>query len=179
MHAENTMIKVGRVLKTFGKNGQLRCQIQEEFDSLFKKGSFIWLEVDGLNVPFLITHFIRQHKPLIRFANVTTEYEANLLSGSWIYLNRDDYKKRDWPQMDTPELEYAIIDGYRVYFSNDARVGVINQIRQYPGQEMAFVILDGMQEKEILVPLVDEFILSINHSEKTIEFAVPEGFFAL
>jgi len=161
MYARSAMVKAGRILKTFGKNGQLRCHLQGEFDSLFKKGNFIWLEIEGLKVPFLITHFIRQHKPLIRLADIETEYQANLLSGSWIYLSRDDFPNGNWPVVETTELEYAHVNGYRVYFLNSTRIGVIIQIQQFPGQEMAFVKLDGVEKKEILIPLIDEFITGI------------------
>jgi ribosomal 30S subunit maturation factor RimM len=52
-------------------------------------------------------------------------------------------------------------------------------VQAYPGQEMAFIILDDDPEKEFLVPLVDEFILSINEPVRSITFAVPDGLLAL
>ena len=179
MLSEDLMVKAGRILKTFGRNGQLRCQIQDEFEGLFKKGNFIWLEVDGLKVPFLITQFVRQHKPLICFANIETEHQATLISGSWIYLKRSDFRTSEWPVIEAETLTYATVEGYRVYFSGNNKSGIITQVQQYPGQEMAFVKLDGNEENELLIPLVEEFIVTINDSHKSIEFAVPEGFFEL
>lgn len=167
-----TRVKVGRILKTFGRDGQLRCQIHDDFMQILRKGKFIWIEIDGLEVPLEIVSLSRQHKPLIRFRGVDTEYQANLLSGNWVYIRKEDYGKEEWPVVETEETIYDFLKNFQVNFANHNLKGVIANIQQYPGQIMAFIKID---EKELLVPLVEEFIVDIDENEKTINLTLPEG----
>lgn len=168
-------IKIGRVLKTFGKDGQLRCQFQSEYIPLVKKGVFLWLEIDGLMVPFQVNKFIRQHKPLIYFEDINSEYLAGQLSGNWIYIKREDFPGNVWLESDSDTMEYSFLEGFEVLIYPRQLKGKIIRVEQYPGQEMAFVEI-AEESRELMVPLVEEFISDINEMTRTVEFKLPDGF---
>ncbi|MCB0687643.1 MAG: hypothetical protein KDC53_14005 [Saprospiraceae bacterium] len=169
--------KIGRLLKTFGTHGQLRCQIQDDFLSLLKKDRYIWAAVDGLPVPLQIEEISKQHKPLIRIKDIRTERQASILSGSWIYLIKEDVPKSLWPEREGDDLMFSYLRGYQVKFLNSDLTGTVNDIRQYPGQEMAFIALTD--EREIMLPLVEEFIVKVDEDLRHIQVQVPDGFLDL
>lgn len=175
----SSFVKVGRILKTFGVNGQLRCQINDQFTGLLKKGRYVWVEIDGLLVPLLVDKFIQQHKPLITFIDINDERQANTVSGHWLFLKKEDFKNISWPAGPKEGPEFEFLKGFQAIFSQHGLRGKVIDVLAYPGQEMAFIILDDDPEKEFLVPLVDEFILSINEPVRSITFAVPDGLLAL
>ncbi|MBK8506410.1 MAG: hypothetical protein IPL46_31950 [Saprospiraceae bacterium] len=177
--AEGSLIKVGRILKSFGVNGQLRCQINEQFVGLLKKEKYVWVDIDGLMVPLLINKFIPQHKPLITFIDINDERQANLISGHWVYLKKEDYQNISWPAGHKEGPEFEFLKGFLAIFSQHGLQGKVIDVLEYPGQEMAFIVLNDLPEKEFLVPLVDEFILAINEQDRSITFAVPDGLLAL
>ncbi len=168
-------VKVGRLLKTFGIDGQLRCQIDDRFIKLIKKNRYVWVEMDGLMVPLLVSKFVAQYKPLIYFADVSNERHAKILSGHWIFLNREDYPNEPWPAIKPEGTVYHFLIDFSVNFASHQTTGTITKIVQYPAQEIAFVQLTDPVEKELLVPLVEEFIMEIDEKKRIIYFNVPDG----
>lgn len=168
-------VKVGRLLKTFGIDGQLRCQIDDRFVKLIRKDRYVWVEIDGLMVPFLVSKFVAQHKPLIYFTDVKNERDAKILSGHWLFLNKEDYPREPWPSIKPEGTLYTFLLDFSVNFISHQTKGTIIKIVQYPGQEMAFIQLTDPVEKELLVPLVEEFIVEIDENKRIIYLKVPDG----
>lgn len=172
-------VKIGRLLKTFGTEGQLRCHIQERFLPLIRKDVFLWIELDGLLVPFQISKYISQNKALIYFKDVHSEYMANQLSGNWIYVKPIDFPGHQLTEEAPGQVEYSYLEGYEVRISGNRMTGKVTSIQDYPGQEMAFVDFGIEDTEDVLIPLVEEFISRIDKQAKFIEFDLPQGFFDL
>ncbi len=172
-------IKAGRLLKTFGTDGDLRCQIDDRFIDLIRKGKYVWVEIDGLMVPFEVTKFLVRHKPLIGLADVRDDRQASLLSGHWLYLRPADYSGEKWPEGVEDQVPFGFLIDFTVHFTNHPFLGTITKVVQYPGQEIAFVQIRDMPGKEFMIPLVDEFIAGINEEERVITLEVPNGLLEL
>lgn len=172
---ETDLIKIGRVLKTFGTSGDLRCQLGNGFERILKKDRFVFVKIEGLMVPFFIRKMEYHHKPLVAFADVNTEEQAQQLSSQWMYINPKDYPDNLF-QADAGEvLQFSFLQGYQVYIKDKDLSGQVVSVAQYPSQEMAFVAMQKLADKEVMIPLVDEFILEIDEIKKTILFELPEG----
>jgi len=78
------------------------------------------------------------------------------------------------------EFEETLI--YQKYVSFEisdktlGEIGVIEEIIEYPQQEMAAVTY---KDKEVLIPLNDQLIVKIDLDGKRIEMDLPEGLLAL
>lgn len=172
---QSDFIKIGRVLKTFGTNGDLRCQLGEGFERLLKKDRFVFVKIDGLMVPFFIRKMEYHHKPLIAFADVTNEEQAHQLSSQWMFINPKDYPDDLIEKTVDESLQFAFLPGYKIFIENKDLSGEVVSVAQYPGQEMAFVTISNLADKEIMIPLVNEFILEIDEIKKSIVFELPDG----
>lgn len=53
--AEDTLLPVGRIVKSYGTEGEVMIAFQENIADLLKKNEPVWLFYDGLPVPFYIT----------------------------------------------------------------------------------------------------------------------------
>ena len=52
--AEDTLLPVGRIIKSYGTEGEVMAAFQEGIADLLKKDEPVWLFYDGLPVPFYI-----------------------------------------------------------------------------------------------------------------------------
>jgi 16S rRNA processing protein RimM len=62
--------------------------------------------------------------------------------------------------------------GYNVIDNNANHIGMIDSIINYNQNHLLRIFQD---KKEILVPWVEDIIISINHKKKEVRISVPEG----
>jgi 16S rRNA processing protein RimM len=67
---------------------------------------------------------------------------------------------------------YDEIIGYTVMDENDQALGVINDILESPEQDLVQIFRD---EKEILIPLVEDFIMGLDADKKILFMELPDG----
>lgn len=53
-------------------------------------------------------------------------------------------------------------------------IWLVSRIEEMPGQMMLEVAATG-QDRTILIPLVDEFVVGVDEDERVIDVAVPSG----
>jgi len=172
---EEDFQKIGRVLKTFGADGQLRCQVAHEYRGLLLKDRFVWVQIDGIKVPFQIDRIQSKNKPLIVFADVDSEKKALHLTNSTIFVKTGDYDDLDLGISDNGmSAHFAGLIGYQAVIEGLERRATIEDVQIFPGQEMAFLNFTGVEEPT-LVPLVPEFIVKIDDESRSVIFRLPEG----
>lgn len=76
------------------------------------------------------------------------------------------------PKLDGKKFYFHEIIGYSVHDTTKGPIGVISEVLDYPHQQL-FSIKHNF--KEILIPIVDEFIIDVNRNKKTIVISAPEG----
>ncbi|MGE9616247.1 MAG: hypothetical protein ACQPRJ_01515 [Solitalea-like symbiont of Acarus siro] len=64
------------------------------------------------------------------------------------------------------------LDGFSIIDNNIGVIGVVESILRYPQQNLASLSYNG---KNILIPLVPDLIVKIDHNKKNIIMALPEG----
>jgi 16S rRNA processing protein RimM len=103
----------------------------------------------------------------IKLDIVDNEDKANQLLKSKVYL----------PMKDLPPLE-----GNKFYFHEvidfnviDQAIGDLGNIFEINDQTSQPILIVKKNDKKIMIPLVDEFIVELNKKEKKIIFNLPEG----
>jgi ribosomal 30S subunit maturation factor RimM len=156
----------GKVLKTFGANGELLVKIEKPHKT--EEPAFI--VIDGTRVPFYFKTFeTRGAKAIVVFDNMESEMLAAELVGKELF---DD---SNTPASDTPDNEWAQIAGFTV---NDAKRGVLGQVlkvHDYPGNPCAEIVNPDGQI--LMLPL--NGILDLNLRRKTILTDIPDGLIEL
>ena len=144
---------------------------------LLKKDAFVFIEIEGLKVPFQIRKLEHHHKPLIAFADVHTEPHAQALSSQWMFVIPEDFPGAKISPAQPVEMHYGFLVGFQVTLKAYDKIGTVLRVEPYPGQEMAFVRFDS--EDEIMIPLVENLIHDLKVEQKRICFDLPKGMLTL
>lgn len=167
------LIRAGQVFKPHGLKGELSFGLSNStLDS--DKNFFIFLLVDGIPVPFYVTsvRMKTDETGLIMLDGVETEEHARELAGSDLYLHRNQIAASD----DDDEMAVEMLVGYTLIEEQAGKVGIISSV-DTTTENTLFVIETA--DDEILIPVVEDYILSIDQERKIIEMSLPEGLLSL
>lgn len=107
---------------------------------------------------------------MVKFEDVSAE-EAVKLVNKDIYLPLESL-----PELDEDGFYYHEIIGYKVIDSRKGEIGQIKNVNDSGVQDLFEVDFNG---REILIPIVDDWILEVNKDQKFIRLQTPEGLIEL
>jgi 16S rRNA processing protein RimM len=157
----------GNILKTFGTSGELIVKLDSQALSKINLKEPVFIIIDGLPVPFYFKTFDEQHsnRALVIFENIETEKLAKQLVGMQILL---PYKK----QIADKDFNLNHFSGFEATDATDGKIGIITEFLDFPNNP-CFRIMNN--DKEIFVPVNEDFIESVDEKSKTINFNLPAG----
>ncbi len=164
-------IHIGKMLKAHGLDGELKADIQNEYLEDFLKASVIFIEQQGQPVPYFVEE-VRGGQLLVKLEGVVSRTQAQALAKKKVSLREDDILTEDEREMEVEQLEYEECKGFMIVDVSEGELGLIQDILDYPQQEMAVIEKGG---KEILIPLIDAFVKEVNKEGKKIIIELPEG----
>jgi 16S rRNA processing protein RimM len=157
-------ILVGRIAGVFGVRGELKCDPTSAGRTLFSPGESLRLQLaDGSSQNVRLVS-VREHKNrlLIRLPGIESADEAQRCAGATFYAQRGrivlgpgEYLDRD-------------LAGCVLYDVSGKRLGTVTGVDHYPSSDM--LVVEGK-----LVPMVSQFIASIDVGAKRIVVELPEG----
>ncbi|MBN1198153.1 MAG: 16S rRNA processing protein RimM, partial [Bacteroidales bacterium] len=103
--------------------------------------------------------------------DVTTADHADVFSGKELFLPLSNL-----PPLDGNRFYFHEIEGFQVIDEGFGELGHIESILELP-QQALFQI--RYQKKEILIPVVDEVIVKVDRSNRTLRIHAPEGLIEL
>jgi 16S rRNA processing protein RimM len=172
MSAE-TLISVGKVLKTFGNKGDLTLRLHRREIPLPDHLPHLFLSLDGENVPFFVLSFEikSDDTAIIRLEDMNDPESAAPLRGAEVLL------PRQWLP-EAPEDEYYSheIIGFSVVDDTFGEIGLVTELMELP-QQFLLRVMQG--EKEILIPAVSGIIRKVDKKKRTIRINAPEGLIAM
>ncbi len=169
----NTYQQIGYTKKTHGTKGALRVQIEDQYLEDFSLSEVLFLEINGKKVPYFVEDRAIIGDLLVYFEEIETREQASSLTGKTIFLAEKDILQVEERQFEISEdLEYAFLKGYQISLEDNKVLGKIDEVIEFPQQEMAFLQYEG---KEIMIPLNDHFIHSIDKEKKILIVQLPEG----
>lgn len=151
------MLPIAKILKSYGTDGAvlvgLRGTVLEEIN--FKEP--VYIEFDGLPVPFFILDAEpKGGKVILHLNDVTSEKDAEEIVGRDICLDAD-------AQAD--DVEDFI--GWTVYDRN-RKLGQVDGIEPIPGNLCLYI-------GELMIPLHEDFILDADPKSRVLRLSLPEG----
>lgn len=109
---------------------------------------------------------------LLHFAEVRDIETAQMLVGCRCLARRAELRERCAEDGAEPE-SFALLAGWTVADEAAGRVGVVLRVEERPAQSLLVVGRDDGEE--VLVPLVEEFIVGIDERRELVELRCPEG----
>jgi len=160
---------LGKIAKKFSFKGEVLAYLDTDEPELYENLESVFVECNKHLVPFFIetSSFHKNDFLRIRFEDVTTEEEAEALLGNHLYLPLSML-----PKLSGKKFYFHEVIGFEV---EDQRLGVVGKIQSVNDStaQPLFEVLNG--GVEILIPMIDHFLVQIDRENKKVVMNLPEG----
>ena len=160
---------LGKIAKKFSFKGEVLIYLDTDEPELYENMESVFVEFNKNLVPFFIENsslhkndFLR-----VRFEDVDSEAEADKIIGLAIYLPLSML-----PKLSGNKFYFHEVIGFEI---EDKRLGVFGKIISIndSSSQPLFEVVNG--SVEILVPMIDQFLLKIDRENKKVIMDLPEG----
>jgi len=159
--------QLGKITKPFGYKGQVVFFLDVDTPDDYAGLDAVFVEVKGSLVPYFIKEIkIGGNKATVTFDEISAE-EAQSLVGCNLFLPLDVL-----PKLDGNRFYYHEVIGWKVIDNEKGDIGTIASVIDYPAQAL-FQIMKN--DKEILIPIIDQVIKRVDREEKTMYIEAPNG----
>jgi 16S rRNA processing protein RimM len=164
---------LGYTSKVHGKQGELVIKLDVDFPEEYKTLESVLIQLnktDNSLIPFFISNSQIQNKNELRIKidDINAIPEAKALVGKEVYLPLNTL-----PKLTGNKFYYHEVINFKVTDTNLGEIGNITKILDYPTQ--AIFEITNPQGKEILIPIIDEVIVTVDRENKNVTVTTPEG----
>jgi 16S rRNA processing protein RimM len=163
---------IGKLHKPHGIGGEISFGFTSDvFD---RTESPYWvLEMDGILVPFFVEsyRFKSQETVLVKLEGVDSEVQARALSGKDVY-----YPVRFSDSEEATEESWNFYIGFNVFEQKEGYLGVLTEVDD---STMNVLFKIEKEDREILMPVAEEFFTEIDTEKREMHVSLPEGLLEL
>lgn len=161
---------IGIVTKPKGLKGSLKVVL---YDSLYIKHlqntKVLFFQEEGVMIPRFISNIANSNNVVtICFEDIDSRGQAKELINKELFVPKDELSK----SIGTKHCKGLDLLGYMVIDTKLGKIGTIEEVLRYPSQDLASLSYKG---KSILIPLVNDFILSVNSLDRCVIMELPVG----
>jgi 16S rRNA processing protein RimM len=165
-------IKIGYFARPHGIKGEL--SLVTDYD-LFEDvdDPYVICEMDGIMVPFFVESYRNKSRAviLVKLEDVDSETTAKT------FVNREVfYPVTHWKESLADDSSWKHLTGYMLSDKEQGELGVITYVDDTTINTLFTVDYHG---KELLLPVADELVDSIDHKGRRIVMVLPEGIMEL
>ena len=162
---------LGIIRKPSGTKGELLLEAEGSIPEDFEKWESIFIEIDGLLVPFFIEDFsFRSNKTIqLKLEDISNREEAEHYTSFSVFS--------PLPCNPSEKEQSFDLKGFEVYDQDDKIVGVIDFVEEIPGNPLLHV--RNAREQIVLIPFHTDMVLDFNNEDKKIRISIPDGLFDL
>ncbi len=159
----------GRIIKKHGFKGDLKLRLDVDYPEEYSELESVLVETKTGLVPFFFDTYILEDKGFVRahLEGVDTEEAADRVVGSELYLPLNIL-----PDLEGTDFYYHEVVGFEVLDEVFGSVGTITELREGNAQDLLVIDRKG---KEVLIPVIDEWIIALNREAKQMTVRTPEG----
>ena len=161
-------ILLGKISRVNGYDGSVSIKLGRYFWDNIQEMDSVFLEINGKPVPFFISssEYTGGEILKLKFDGYEAYEKMSEFTGCSVFLTSVKEEKV------SSDNQVSIL-GYKVLMQNRKLIGTIKEVIQRPGQDLLKII--STEQKEILIPFHEDFILNVNSKKKTIRVELPEG----
>lgn len=160
---------LGKIAKKFSFKGEVLIYLDTDEPEMYEDLESVFVEFNKNLVPFFIENS-QLHKGdflKVRFEDVDSEEEADKLLNCEVYLPLTML-----PPLEGNKFYFHEVIGFDVVDARLGNIGKIVAINDSAAQPLFEIDKEGT---EILVPMIDNFIVEVSREKKTIFLDTPEG----
>jgi 16S rRNA processing protein RimM len=160
---------LGKITKPHGLKGEVTVWLDVDNPDDYEGLDAVFLEIKNELVPFIISDIqIRGKKSIAKFEDINKIEQTESIVGAELYLPLTSL-----PKLSGKKFYYHEVIGFEIFDNNlQKSIGILKAIYESSGQDLFGIDANGI---EILVPIVDEFIVSVDRTIKRIEIKAPDG----
>ena len=162
-------VPIGDITKTHGLKGEVKLRPSVTDPSLVQGTPRVRIVGDQIEPSETVLEKVRGQggRWIVKFKDCKTIEEAQVLVGRSLEICRKDFQP-------LPEGEYYWfeIEGLQVFDEEGRYYGTVNEII-VTGSNDVYVVRDG--DKELLLPMIDSVVKSIDLKENKLIFHIIEG----
>ena len=147
------LVPLGKIIKPHGVKGELKVFLYNDRSSTLKEGLYIWFKLDEKFVKYSVNNLrgITKKSQILKIKEVDTFDKAMIISKKEFFVSRNDFEELD-------ENSFYLNDliGCDVFDEKNQSLGKILDVLNFPAND---VLLISYEDKEIMVPFVEDFIL--------------------
>lgn len=159
---------LGKITRKHGLQGNVFLKLDTDQPEMYNKLDTIFLDVNGLLVPFFVAkqQWNKSDTLLISFKN-STEALVEQSIGKDVYLPLSTL-----PVLTGNKFYYHEVVGFQILDEEGKNCGIIESVNDQTAQHYFILTLDG---KEVIIPIIRDWILEVNRDEKFLKMNLPEG----
>ncbi|MEI6457138.1 MAG: ribosome maturation factor RimM [bacterium] len=160
---------LGKILKPHGNKGHLLVHLDVGNPGDYENIRSVYVDLDGERIPYLaeVLEIRNNGNAILRFEDITTIGEAEPLTGKKLYL-----PVAVLPVLDENQFYFHEVTGFTVIDKTLGAIGIVGSVIEMQYQSLLQV---KHQDREILIPLVDEIVKTIDRETRTILIEAPDG----
>jgi 16S rRNA processing protein RimM len=160
---------LGKIAKKFSFKGEVLIYLDTDEPEMYEDLESVFVEFNKNLIPFFIENsslhkndFLR-----VRFEDISDEEAADGLIGREVFL-----PLKMLPKLEGNKFYFHEVIGFEI---EDKRLGVFGKIVAIndSSAQPLFEVLNG--EVEILIPMIDQFLVKIDRDNKKVIMDLPEG----
>ena len=155
-------IHAGYISKQHGLRGNLLISILPDYSIKIKNTNFLYIEMESSKIPFEIEKitFSKNQTYLIVLKNYNSREKTNQFLNKKIFIDKKNIKSNNENLLEL--IDYKIV-------KNGIEVGFVKNFL-IKEQTILFCHIDN---KEVYIPYVDNFIKKIDHKKKKLYVNIP------
>ena len=167
-------VKVGYVQKPHGINGELVIRFQEEYYETLEEYPTLFLEIDQLLVPFFIAEeglrFKSSESVITKLEWIDSDAKAKSLCGFSVFVKQEDVLELE------DEMSTNALVGFQLFGEEQGLIGEVTRVHDCAGNLLLEVEYQG---REVLIPINEDLIVSVDEDLRQIELRIADGLFDL
>jgi 16S rRNA processing protein RimM len=165
----NCNILLGRITKVSGYEGAVTVKLEKIFTENIPLMESVFLEIDGRPVPFFVsaTEYSGAGSLKLEFEGCHSASQVSEFAGCRVFLTSTPLSSGN----ETEEINR--LKGYRVFYGDNNFLGSVKEIIPNPGQWLFSI--SSPENKEILIPFHEHFIVSIDNDMLIVVMDLPDG----
>jgi 16S rRNA processing protein RimM len=160
---------IGHISRKHGYKGDLLIKLDVDNPIRYKNLESVFVEIKGKLVPFFLSYCKLNQKGFlhVHFEGVDNDSMATKLCKSGLYLPLSFL-----PPLSGNKFYYHEIEGYKVFDNRYGELGIVNNVVNQKIQPLFSIDNSGV---EILVPINDEILVSLDREKKELLLDCPQG----
>lgn len=159
---------VGKLTKTHGLKGEMAIWLDVDYPEEYEDLESILVEMKGELIPYFVEEIqIRANKSIIKFEDVDSIEAAQKLINCELYLPNENLE-----ELDDDQFYYHEIIGFDIVDDTQGKLGKVTAVYTNEAQDL---IAMNYQNQEILIPVSDEIVKTIDREKKELYTNLPEG----